>query len=237
VRLFPLATTVARVAAVRRSDFGIPEGRPAFAAGWDTYSGFARKGGLSVLRAFEAALAFGVEATLVIKLNNNGPRRHPQLERALERLPPDRVVVIEGYLPYEQVLGLYSLCDAYISLHRAEGLGLGMQEAMLLGKPVIATGWSGNMDFMDSSCASIVSYCLTPMIDDNPEYVSTNFSRAQFWAEPDILDAARRIQHLAEDPAARHALGRAAQRRALAYHAAWKRAAPEVLAELYQEHA
>ena len=59
-----------------------------------------------------------------------------------------RMHVITEVLPYNDVISLYASADCFISLHRSEGLGLGMMEAMLLGKPVIATGWSGNLDFM-----------------------------------------------------------------------------------------
>ncbi|HET9073207.1 MAG TPA: glycosyltransferase family 4 protein [Solirubrobacteraceae bacterium] len=228
VRRFPMAADVGHVPAIARSEFGIPEGKVAFATSWDTNSGLERKNGAGVVRAFAAALDFGADAVLVIKLN--GDVTDPLFLRELARLPADRVVVISEYLPYRRVLGLYGACDAYISLHRAEGLGLGIQEAMQLGKPVIATGWSGNMDFMDEECAAVVDFRLTPVVDGHPCYSPPQYPGGGHWAEPDLLVAARHIHRLAGDASARAQLGEAARRRGLAYREQWLSAAPRQLA-------
>ncbi|WP_249009102.1 glycosyltransferase [Conexibacter sp. DBS9H8] len=228
VRRFPMAADVGHVPAIDRSEFGIPEGKVAFATSWDTNSGLERKNGTGVVRAFAAALDFGADAVLVIKLN--GDVTDPLFLRELSRLPADRVVVISDYLPYSRVLGLYAACDAYISLHRAEGLGLGIQEAMQLGKPVIATGWSGNMDFMDEECAAVVDFRLTPVVDGHPCYSPPQYPGGGLWAEPDLLVAARHIHRLAGDAAARTRLGAAARGRGRAYREQWLRTAPRQLA-------
>lgn len=234
VRRFPLAAEMSNVEPVERSDFGIPDDKVVFAATWDTNSGLGRKNTLGVVRAFQAALELGADAVLVAKTNGGVP--DPRFKRAVAQLPEDRVIVVSDYLPYARVLGLYSVCDAFISLHRAEGLGLGLQEAMSLGKPVIGTGWSGNMDFMDESCAVLIPYTLTPVVDANPAYSAPHLVNPQLWAEPDILDAARQIFRLTQDAELRRALGRAGEERMARYRAAWKIEAPRLLTELYRSH-
>jgi glycosyltransferase involved in cell wall biosynthesis len=234
IRSFPMAASSEEVEPIERYEFGIPEDKVAFAASWDAASGANRKNGLGVLRAFGAALDLGVDAVLVLKLNNQTSQ--PKLARALKQLPAGRVITVSEYLPYPRLLGLYSACDVYISLHRAEGLGLGMQEAMLLGKPVIATGWSGNMDFMDDGSAALVQYTLTPAVDPHPDYEPGLFARPPLWAEPDVLDAARHIYRLANEESLRIALGAAGQQRMTRYRDIWKQAAPAQLASLYADY-
>jgi glycosyltransferase involved in cell wall biosynthesis len=91
--------------------------------------------------------------------------------------------------------------DIVLSLHRSEGFGLVPAEAMLLGKPVIATGWSGNMDFMDATSAALVGYRLVPTEDPRQVYHGAS------WAEPDQRDAVAHLRRLADDAAERRALG------------------------------
>jgi glycosyltransferase involved in cell wall biosynthesis len=234
IRPFPLAAGVEGIERIERHEFGIPDDEVAFVASWDAASGANRKNGLGVLRAFGAALDLGVDAVLVLKLNNQTSQ--PKLARALAQLPAGRVITVSEYLPYPRLLGLYSACDAYISLHRAEGLGLSMQEAMLLGKPVIATGWSGNLDFMDNRSAALVQYTLTPTVDPHPDYEPGLFARPQLWAEPDVLDAAHHIRRLANDEGLRITLGAAGQQRMIRYRDIWKQVAPTQLAGLYADY-
>jgi glycosyltransferase involved in cell wall biosynthesis len=76
-------------------------------------------------------------------------------------------IIDEVYSP-DDVLSLMDACDAYVSLHRSEGLGLTMAEAMLMGKPVIATNFSGNVDFMDDSNSLLVDYELVKLGKADP---------------------------------------------------------------------
>ena len=91
-----------------------------------------------------------------------------------------------------------------LSLHRGEGFGLVLAEAMLLGKPVIATAWSGNTDFMDRSNAALIDYRLVPARDDRSVYRG-------LWAEPDVAEAACLLRMLADDPGLRRAMGEQAR--------------------------
>jgi glycosyltransferase involved in cell wall biosynthesis len=101
---------------------------------------------------------------------------------------------------------LTACSDIVLSLHRAEGFGLVMAEAMALAKPVVATGWSGNTDFMDPGCAVLVGHSLAAARDDRSVYRGT-------WAEPDVMAAAVALRRLADDPAERSRLGAAARAR------------------------
>ncbi|MEI7631404.1 MAG: hypothetical protein WCJ73_09760 [Actinomycetes bacterium] len=90
-------------------------------------------------------------------------------------------------------------------MHRSEGFGLVPAEAMMLGRPVIATGWSGNMDYMDRDNAALVGYRLVPAHDDRLVY------RSASWAEPDLGDAVTHLRFLADNEAARRGLGERAR--------------------------
>jgi len=196
VRHYPIAADVRSLTAVARSSFGIPEKAFAFVATWDTDSGLNRKNGVGLLRAFANAFANRSDAVLVLKVN--GIAEHPELNREIAAMPPGSVCIVDRYLAYGEVLGLYAACDAFVSLHRAEGLGLGLMEAMLLGKPVLATGWSGNMDFMDDSSAALVRYSFAPVLDTQIAYAPGQFARPQLWAEPDLIHAADLMRRLAD---------------------------------------
>ena len=107
------------------------------------------------------------------------------------------------------MLSLVASADIVLSLHRAEGFGLLLAEAMWLSKAVVATGWSGAMDFMDETSAALVDWTLTPARDPQGMYDS-----GALWADPDIVDAARQLSRLIADPLARTRLGAAARLRA-----------------------
>ena len=97
-------------------------------------------------------------------------------------------------------------CDCYVSLHRSEGLGLTMAEAMALGKPVIATGYSGNLEFMDESNSYLVPYELVDVPTDWWAYAP-----GATWAAPNPDAAARLMRHVWEHPDEAYALGERAR--------------------------
>ena len=107
--------------------------------------------------------------------------------------------------------GLQRCCDAYVSLHRAEGFGLGLAECMALGKPVIATGWSGNLEFMDSESALLVEFRRIPVREG--DYPHPDGAE---WAEADVGAAATAMRKLADDPVAASRLGARARTAVLA---------------------
>ncbi len=214
VRHYPMAADVGEVRPAPREAYGIPRDRFVFATTFDTDSGLKRKNGIGLLRAFAAAFEGRTDVALFVKVN--GILRHPELERIIATMSPGSVILFDRYLPYGELLGVYAACDAFVSLHRAEGLGLGLMEAMLLGRPVIATGWSGNMDFMDDASAALVNYSYTPVFDTQPAYDPGSFARRQLWAEPDVLHAIQVLRRIAADAVYRDKLATTGKARALA---------------------
>jgi glycosyltransferase involved in cell wall biosynthesis len=156
------------------------------------------------------------EALLLIRVKNafEGREESPSVQQLRHRInghPHIRLVTEE--MSYEDVISLYASCDVFVSLHRAEGLGLAMLEAMALGKPVIATGWSGNMTFMDHNSACLVRHRLVPVDGDIAAYRADNVDDTTIWAEPDVEHAAAWMKRLVTDPRLRERIGRSAAAR------------------------
>ena len=105
-----------------------------------------------------------------------------------------RISIISGTLPREEVAALQSLSDCFVSLHRAEGFGRNIAEAMLLGKPVITSNFSGNIDFTNEVTAFMVGGNTIPVETD--QY---SFSEGQYWFDADVTIAAERMQQCIED--------------------------------------
>jgi glycosyltransferase involved in cell wall biosynthesis len=120
---------------------------------------------------------------------------------------------MDKYLSNEEFRGLINSIDCYISLHRSEGLGLGMAEAMFLNKPVIATGYSGNLEFMNEYNSFLVPYELIHAKES--EYIFGGLSR---WAEPNINEAAKYMVYLYENPELGKKMGQAAGTYMRKYH-------------------
>jgi glycosyltransferase involved in cell wall biosynthesis len=198
-----------------RADFGLPEAVCLFLFHFDATSSPARKNPWAVLRAFGRAFDPWERqgtARLVIKALNL--RRLPKVRERLTREVTNLGgIVIEESLTRSEMDALLSLCDVYVSLHRSEGFGMGMAEAMLLGLPVVATGYSGNMEFMTQATSCLTGYRLRPVDEtdllDQPG-LDAVYELGQLWAEPDVGRAATWMRWLYENPAARRRIGAAA---------------------------
>jgi glycosyltransferase involved in cell wall biosynthesis len=168
-------------------------------------SAFSRKNPLAAIAAFRRAFGNDPKRMLAIKLIDNGAHlaRH-ELNAAIAGAPNIRL--IEGMLPEADMTGLMAASDIVISLHRSEGFGLVPAQAMALGKPVVATGWSGNLDFMNARNSALVSYSLVPVRDLQGFFNSTD----QLWADADVEHAAEWLRRLAADMHLRGKLGSAA---------------------------
>ena len=117
-----------------------------------------------------------------------------------------RIVMIERVMSQAEMVGLIGLCDCFVSLHRSEGFGRGMAEAMYMAKPVIATNYSGNIDFTTSETACVVNYSLIEIGKGQYPY-----GDGQLWADPDIEHASWHMKRLCSDRTLAAALGRAGQ--------------------------
>jgi glycosyltransferase involved in cell wall biosynthesis len=185
-----------------------------FLVTFDSFSFVQRKNPIGVLAAFTKAFPKDEDVRLIIKTQNRSRVMDPtQLEiwaavdQALAADP--RIKLIDETLQYEDILKLKKGADGYISLHKSEGWGFGMIEAMNLGVPVLCTGYSGNMDFCDEETCWLVDYDLKELAPQDYIFVR----KGQKWAEPDIRHAAKQMRAMKADPALTRARAEAARQR------------------------
>jgi glycosyltransferase involved in cell wall biosynthesis len=187
-----------------RADFGLAPDALVVAVVFGLGSSFTRKNPLAAIAAFQQA--FGCKADRVLVVKMTGAAAFPAEAAAVQAAAggAENIKIFTGDWPAAQVEGLIACAEILLSLHRAEGFGLVPAQAMLRGIPVVATGWSGNLQFMDADSAALADSRLVAMRD--PTGVYGNIPGA-VWAEPDVAHAAALLRQLAEDPAARLALG------------------------------
>jgi glycosyltransferase involved in cell wall biosynthesis len=191
--------------ALTRSHFGL-DNRFMFLFAFDFMSVMKRKNPLGLIDAFMRAFPAGSGAQLVIKAIN-GDKRPVEREVLMTAASqhPD-VTVIDTYFTRGETSSLMNLADCYVSLHRSEGLGLTLSEAMSHGKPVIATNYSGNVDFMDDSNSYLVPWTRVAVGQG-----AEGYSPDATWAEPDVVEAARLMRHVYENQAEAVLVGQKAQ--------------------------
>jgi glycosyltransferase involved in cell wall biosynthesis len=186
---------------VSHAELEIPADHYTFLFMFDMCSQMVRKNPLAVIHAFRAAFSRAEKATLVIKVSRG--RSHPEAFAVLEQAAHEAgVILVDEVLSRARSYGFIQMCDCFVSLHRAEGFGLCLAEAMLMGKPVVATNYSGNLAFMHPGNSLLVDYSLTEIAADNPIYKEGNR-----WAEPSIEHAASLMRFCFDNRAQAAALG------------------------------
>jgi len=165
-----------------------------------------RKNADGAMRSFAMAFNGIPSARLVYKIN--GCNGHPDKLSALKQLAvhlgiSDRFTTVESYIPQNDLYGLTAAADVYLSLHRAEGFGLGIAEAMFFGIPAVVTNYSAPTEFCNSDTAMLVPYKLIPI--KRNEY----FASMREWAEPDEQAAASALRELFDNSELRHRIGAA----------------------------
>ena len=173
---------------------------------FDMRSGFERKNPLAAIEAFR--LAFGADPAVRLIVKVSQAQSYPPGWQALSQAVAGagNIVLTDALLDAAGMAALLDDANIVLSMHRAEGFGLVLAEAMRRGKAVVATGWSGNADFLNEANSCPVAYRLVPACDPQGSYDFPD----QLWAEPDSADAARQLRRLT-DPALRERLGRSAQ--------------------------
>ena len=224
VRIMPHPVDLAETPKRDPLRFGLKGNACRFLCVYDVNSAQIRKNPQGAIEAWLLAFPQATDAArLTIKAHNlvaGSPEAQELNQLCATR--HDIELRTEAYDHTTQLSFLASF-DAVLSLHRAEGFGLNLAEAMQLGVCVIATGWSGNMDFMDSDCAYLVKSRLVTVSDQGGQYGGL-FGRedaSQFWAEPDVEDAARAIKQLYLSASDRKAKQIAAQKSVAALKKPW----------------
>lgn len=177
-----------------RKEFHLPENQFLFLMLYDSNSISERKNPTGVITAFQ--LAFSKEETgvgLVIKVHLSDEKELKQLQSQVKGYK--NIYIITELLEKKKVNSLIACVDVVVSLHRAEGFGLVLAEAMFLGTPTIATNWSANTEFMDHKVACMVDYQLVELKKDIGP-----FKKGQYWAEANLVQAAEYMRKLYEDP-------------------------------------
>ncbi len=203
-----------------RRDFGLAREQIVFLFTFDFSSRIRRKNPQGVIEAFRRAFPRERrDVTLVLKTKTvDSVAEQVEDYQTVARIARGdrRIQLINATWPRQKVLDLIRCTDVYVSLHRAEGFGLGMAEAMKLGKPVIATDYSGNTDFTHPDNACLVGF---ELIDVQPGE-NYDLEGESVWAEPDVEEAADHMRFLAKDAEARQQLGANGQRFINEFHSA-----------------
>lgn len=193
VLLMPPLVRVPEVEALDLAPFGIDRRNTVFLTMFDFNSFVGRKNPGGAIAAFKTAFPdrAGPERMIVKSLNAHG-----QPDRMAEILAligdDDRFVLMDGAFSRAETCSLIMAADCFVSLHRAEGFGRVIAEAMLLGTAVVATAWSGNADFFDADTGFAVGGALRPLVAG--EYV---FWEGSDWMEPSLEMAAQALRQAA----------------------------------------
>ncbi len=195
VMIIPPCVKVELDATLTRDDFKLPRDAFLFLCAYDAHSIYERKNPLGVIRAFKKAFKQNdTSVGLVVKINNSNFDFESIRQIKNELQGYRNCFLIEETFPLLKFYSLVNHINAFVSLHRSEGFGLILAEAMSLGKPVIATNWSGNTDFMTPQNSCAVDYKLIPVKQGLAPY-----QPGQFWADADIDSASFFMNKLTSD--------------------------------------
>jgi glycosyltransferase involved in cell wall biosynthesis len=182
-----------------RAGFGLPTDAFVTLALFDATSSLARKNPLGAIEAHRRAFGDSPDHLLVLKAHGTAQAGPAWAEVARAAAAHPNVRILDADLSRPDLWALTACADVLLSLHRAEGYGLAIAEAMAIGRPVVATGWSGNMDFMTGPGCHAVPFTPVPARDPQGTY---DMPEAR-WAEPELDEAAAALRRIAGNPALR----------------------------------
>lgn len=186
-----------------REKYNIPAETTVFFQSFDIASDLVRKNPIATINAFHKAFKNDHNALLI--LNVNVTNNNETVVNAISKLKSlvssvSNILIFDRKQDYTEVLTLYASSDVLVSLHRAEGLGLSLIEAMVMGKAIITTAYSGNMDFINTENSCLVPFNLIPAVSPfNPNLSKDLLGFDPFWADPDIDQAAKWMRILSDD--------------------------------------
>ena len=214
VTYMPMAVAIPTPLNYSRDRFTFPKSNFLFFMMFDGNSWLSRKNPLAGVQAFIKAFPPNTSGVgLVIKAMNINIV-DSQWQALLNLVDNDpRVFIVNNKMHRQDSIDLMACCDAYISLHRSEGFGRVIAEAMLLGKPTIATNFSGNVDFCNSATSYLVDGELVPL--RKGDYI---FYEDQYWCDPDVTIASEKMLQLFEDKSGRDRIALAGQHHIKSYH-------------------
>ena len=192
-----LPVTLGPVGSQTRKDFGLLEGAYLYFFAFDINSNAARKNPEGLIEAFQKAYPLGSseKVGLVLKISHpeTGCKLWSRIRKAAAR--DQRIHLVEKTMRRPELLALFNACDCLVSLHRAEGFGRCIAEALLLAKQVVTTGYSGNLDFCQEPRVALVKHRMVPL--SKGDYM---WGEGQEWAEPDLDHAAQQMRSVRESP-------------------------------------
>lgn len=194
---------------LNRSYFKLPKNAFIFIFSFDYWSEYVRKNPEALVQAFKKA--FGDRSDVYLLIKSTHAKYRPDEATKLKSLigSAKNIELRDVFISSENMISLINLCDCYVSLHRAEGLGLGMAEAMALGKPVIATNYSGNLEFMNDKNSCLVSYKKIPIKKNAYPHCNHDTNNGD-WADPDLKQAADYMQKIKANKAFREKIAKQA---------------------------
>jgi len=182
-----------------RVHFGLPKNAFVVLNVFNMRSSVERKNPIGAIRAFKEAFGCQADALLLVKMLNAAEFLEERLKLETEVKGHDNIrLVYDSFDPARQG-ALLNCADVVMSLHRSEGFGLVLAEAMRLGKPVIATGYSGNLDFMTADNSILIGYKMIPVRCSQRIYKVESLIEPARWADPDIYEAAQWLRKLRND--------------------------------------
>lgn len=192
----PVALSFEAPTGFDRAYFSLPRDKFLFFFAFDFYSFQERKNPRAAYRAFRMAFAGrGIRDVGLVVKSLNGEHVSGDLAALRDELADDPdVIFLDQSMTRQEMLGLISVCDCVVSLHRSEGLGLLVAEAMVLGKPVIATDYSATTELLTPSTGFPVEYKLVQVREGQYPHAAGR------WAEPDELHAGWLMQRVYSDP-------------------------------------
>jgi len=209
VHHMPMAVTIPAPVAPDRKRLGLPEEDFLFYLMFDGNSWLTRKNPVAGIMAFTQAFAKGKSGVSLVVKAMNVRDDDPTWRRVRElAASDDRIHIVSERLNRQDTIDFMACCNAYISLHRSEGFGRVIAEAMALGQPVVATNFSGNVDFCDEGTAFLVDGELVPLRPG--DYL---FHEGQYWCEPDVGIAAAQMARVFGDASLRERIGQAGRAR------------------------